>query len=150
MKPLVAVPQIERATHAVALYLAGRSDLDVSQAEAHVLAYLHVHGEARINAIHAEFGHRRSTLTSVLDRLEARGAIERATDAGNRRSVVVSLTRAGQTLSARVYEALRSIEVTALRGCPAADIAAFTRVMERLLDAPRHVPAPVSALRKRV
>ncbi len=132
MKPLVAIPKVERVTHAVALYLAGRTDLDVSQAEAHVLAYLHVHGDARINAIHAEFGHRRSTLTSVLDRLEARGAIKRAPDAGNRRSVVVSLTRSGRTLSACVYDALRDFEETALRNCPATDLAAFARVIERL------------------
>ncbi len=134
MKRLVAIPKIERITHAVALYLAGRADLDVNQAEAHVLAYLHMHGDARINDIHAEFGHRRSTLTSVLDRLETRGAIKREADPSNRRSVVVFLTAAGRTLSARIYEALREIEAAALRGCPASDLAAFARVLDRLTE----------------
>lgn len=132
MKPLLAIPKIERVTHAVALYLAARPDLDVNQAEAHVLTFLHLHDDARINDIHAEFGHRRSTLTSVLDRLEARGLVERAPDADNRRSVVVSLTPSGATLSARIYDALREIEAAALRGCPATDLAAFSRVIDRL------------------
>ena len=53
-------------------------------------------------------------------------------DAGNRRSGVVSLTRSGRTLSACVYDALRDFEETALRNCPATDLAAFARVIERL------------------
>jgi DNA-binding MarR family transcriptional regulator len=75
--------------------LGGAGTASAGDRRCDVLAYRHVHGAARINDIHAEFGHRRSTLTSVLDRLEARGAIKRAPDAENRRSAMISLTAPG-------------------------------------------------------
>ena len=92
---LIAIPRIERAAHAVGLYLANRSGFELTQAEAHVLAFLHPRCEARINEIHEAFGHRRSTLTSVVDRLEKRKLLERASDPADRRVVVVALTPAG-------------------------------------------------------
>ena len=89
---LTFIPQLHRATHAVALALASDPNLDVSQAEAHVLAHLHESGPARISELHERFGHRRSTLTSVLDRLEQRALITRTSDPADRRSFVVSVT----------------------------------------------------------
>jgi DNA-binding MarR family transcriptional regulator len=127
-KQLVAIPAIERATHVIAMFLAGRSDLNVSQAEAHVLAYLHGRKEARINDIHEAFGHRRSTLTSVLDRLEVRKLLKRAIDPADRRSIVVTLTSAGVALAAKVFEALRDYEEQALRAFSPEDVETFERI----------------------
>jgi DNA-binding MarR family transcriptional regulator len=131
---LSAIPAIERATHAVSLFLGTRPDLNVSQAEAHVLAFLHIHGPSRINEIHDAFGHRRSTLTSVLDRLEKRRLLKRSVDPSNRRSVVVSLSGSGTNLARRVYETLESLEREALTAMSAGDLLAVDRVAEALTN----------------
>lgn len=125
---LRAIPELQRATHAVSLALAAAPGIDVDQAQAHVLAHLHANGSSRVGEIHAAFGHRRSTLTSVLDRLEGSGLIERASDPDDRRSVRIALTRKGRVAAARVYDALAAIESRALSGLSARDVEAFLRV----------------------
>lgn len=127
---LKAIPKVERAVHAVALYLADHKELKVDQAEAHLLAHLHGARAARVGDLHAEFGHRRSTLTSVLDRLEQRGLITRAVDRSDRRSITVRLTKAGSTLASKVFEVLSKYEASALKGFSVKEIAAFQKVLE--------------------
>lgn len=129
---LVAIPRIERAAHAVALYIANQSQLELTQAEAHVLAFLNTRSAARLNEIHEAFGHRRSTLTSVLDRLEKRDLIERTSDPDDRRGVVVALTPAGIALSKDVFAALHSLESEALARFSKEQLATFVRVLEAL------------------
>jgi DNA-binding MarR family transcriptional regulator len=114
------IPRLHRATHAVALALAAEPELDVNQAEAHVLAHLRETRDARISELHRRFGHRRSTLTSVLDRLEERGLIERASDPDDRRSFVITLTADGRAVAARVHRLLAAIERDALDGLSSA------------------------------
>src|SRR5690242_517720 len=87
------IPHIHRATHRIGMHVAELDDPLVNQAEAHVLAHLASAGEATIGDVHRAFGHRRSTLTSILDRLEKRNLIARTSDARDRRTFVVSLTR---------------------------------------------------------
>lgn len=135
---LALIPEIHRATHAIGLALAANPDLDVTQAEAHVLAHLHESGDARISELHTRFGHRRSTLTSVLDRLEQRALVRRTTDPGDRRSFVVTLTRAGRGAAAAVHRALAAIEEEAF-----ASLA--PRERERLAEAIRTMTAAATA-----
>jgi DNA-binding MarR family transcriptional regulator len=128
---LLAIPRIERAAHAVGLYLANQP-FELTQAEAHVLAFLHPRAEARINEIHEAFGHRRSTLTSVVDRLEKRKLVERTSDPDDRRGVVVALTSSGAALSEDVFAALRSLESAALATFSKDQVATFVRVLDAL------------------
>ena len=137
MKHLVAIPLLERAAHAVAVWLSLNPELDVSQAEAHVLGYLHVRKTARIGEIHEEFGHHRSTLTSVLDRLERRHLLTRTIDPENRRTMIVALTVSGKKLAARVYSSLERFEAQALGRCSAEDQGAFLRVVDAICEAAR-------------
>jgi len=97
---LAILPQLHRATHQVALYIAGLDGVDVTQAEAVVLAHLSDRGSAPMSQLQRTFGHRRSTLTSVVDRLVTRGLAERAVSPTDRRSFVVSLTRKGSIVAA--------------------------------------------------
>jgi DNA-binding MarR family transcriptional regulator len=128
------IASLHRATHAVSLFIASLPGVDVSQAEAFVLALLHAAGPSRINDIHAAFGHRRSTLTGVLDRLEQRKLIGRSTDAADRRSVRVALTTAGKRSATRVYRALSQAEAQVLKGFTPAEVSAFRRVAEAFAD----------------
>lgn len=132
MTRLRAIPALHRAAHAVGLFVATIPGAPVNQAEAHVLVYLDEQGASRINAIHAAFGHRRSTLTSILDRLEKAKLIKRTMDHDDRRSVLVSLTAAGERLGGRVSRVMRDAEASALRPFSDAEIAVFSRICDAL------------------
>jgi DNA-binding MarR family transcriptional regulator len=132
-KRLSAIPALHRATHAVGLYIVSLRDARVTQAEAHILAFLHERGSSTIGTLHDAFGHRRSTLTSVLDRLEKRRLLNRTSDTADRRAVIVKLTKAGETLGARVHEALYALEQHVFGKNSAADAAAFERVCEAIV-----------------
>ena len=129
---LAILPQLHRATHRVALYIASLEGVEVTQAEAVVLAYLSDRGSAAISQLHRTFGHRRSTLTSVVDRLVTRGLAERSLSSTDRRSFVVSLTRKGSTLAAYLKSKLAELEAAALSDVPERDVAAFLRILARL------------------
>jgi DNA-binding MarR family transcriptional regulator len=119
------IADIQRATHLIGLHLE-RAELGVTQAEAHLLAHLDG-GPATVGELHRAFGHKRSTLTSVLDRLEERGYVTRTVNPDDRRSFVVTLTREGARTARRVTQVLDRLERT-IRSEP--DIAS---VAERLL-----------------
>ena len=102
---------LERATHDVGVHLQQKlGDLGLSQAEVHVLGYLAEAGPSTVNAIHGSFGHRRSTLSSVLNRLENRGLVVRSINAADRRSVVVETTDTGAIAALRVRDAVEDLE----------------------------------------
>jgi DNA-binding MarR family transcriptional regulator len=126
------VPALHRAVHRIALHIDGLRDPKVNQAEAHVLAHLVSSGDATIGEVHRAFGHKRSTLTSILDRLERRGLIVRTSDARDRRTFVISLTRDGRTAARRVERHLSAFESRVLDGAAAADVRAFLRLLERV------------------
>ena len=94
------VPAIERAAHLLGLYLERQTGaLELTQAEAHVLGRLGRGGSTSPTELHRLFGHKRSTLTGILDRLEARGYLTRELNAGDRRSLIVSLTKEGKVVA---------------------------------------------------
>jgi DNA-binding MarR family transcriptional regulator len=102
------IQDLERAVHLIAAHLE-RAGLGVTQAEAHVLSQL-LYGPATVGDLHRAFGHKRSTLTNVLDRLEERGYVERTVNPQDRRSVVVTLTREGTRAARRVRQVLDELE----------------------------------------
>jgi DNA-binding MarR family transcriptional regulator len=124
------VPALERATHAVALWIERAfADLRLTQAEAHVLAALSEIAPCSINDLHHRFGHKRSTLTSLLDRLEERGWVRRGTHPASRRLVLVELTEDGRLIADRTRSAVRELEGRLLSHLDSADTAAFARVL---------------------
>lgn len=128
------VPALHRATHAIALLLDRAPELGVTQAEAHVLSHLADQGVATVADIHRAFGHKRSTLTSILDRLEARELITREVSAEDRRSFVVALTRHGRVLAAKVSGHLEALEADVRRHVGKADADAFERVARAIAE----------------
>lgn len=100
---------IHKMTHQLAVALE-RGDLGVDQPEAHVLSHLAENDEATVTEIHRTFGHKRSTLTSVLDRLEAKHMIERVVNAADRRSFIIRLTPTGKLAGRKVQNWMRKLE----------------------------------------
>ena len=123
------IPKIERATHQVALCLSRAKALDVSQGEAHILVYLVTHGEQTVGQIHQEFGHRRSTLTSILDRLDERKLVSREVSLEDRRSFVIALTPSGKRLASKVHRLLEGVERQVARQVSERDLAGFAAVI---------------------
>ena len=126
---------MHRATHRIGLYLQRRRGLGVSQAEAHLLAHLCDEGPCAVGELHAAFAHRRSTLTSILDRLERRGLVRRELRRTDRRSFLVTLTPTGWTRARRVRAVLGELEARVTRRVGPAARAGFAAVAAALAEA---------------
>jgi DNA-binding MarR family transcriptional regulator len=116
------VAPLERAVHAVGLRIG------TNQAEAHVLARL-ARGPATLAELHHSFGHKRSTLTAVVDRLEAKGLVRRRRSPSDRRSVVVALTAAGRPVAKQARRTVTALEREVAKACSPDDLAGFARVV---------------------
>jgi len=147
-KALRFVPPVQRATHRIGLLLQA-TKLGVTQGEAHVLAQLHEAGPCTIAALHEAFAHRRSTLTSILDRLESRGFLLREPHPDDRRSFLVRPTATGRVLAARVHDTLQGLEAAVVRGVSASELAGFDAVIATLEAATRRPFGKRSGERRR-
>ena len=125
---------IHRATHRIGLYIQ-RYAPDLTQGEAHILCHLHESGDCTIADLHQAFAHKRSTLTSVLDRLEERKLIRRNISAQDRRSFVVKLTASGKKKAAGIHRQLEALEAAALRASDRHAVEEFRRLIQSLEDA---------------
>lgn len=125
---------IHRATHRIGLYIQ-RHAPGLTQAEAHILCHLHESGDSTVLQLHRAFAHKRSTLTSVLDRLTARGLVQRESSQKDRRSFVIRLTAAGRRKAARIHRVLETLEAAALRSTSRPAVETCGRVIHRLEEA---------------
>jgi len=63
-----------------------------------------------VGELHTGLAHKRSTLTSILDRLVERGFVTRETGSQDRRTFVVSLTRKGKPVATQTLRHLLDVE----------------------------------------
>src|SRR3954463_5369952 len=108
--PLQFIHPIHRATHRIGLYIDSLDERQLSQGEAHILALLAESSPATVAELHRGLAHKRSTLTSILDRLDERKLIVRKVGQSDRRTFVVSLTVKGRKLARRVRTHLTALE----------------------------------------
>ena len=127
--PLRLVPPIHRATHRIGLYLAGLRDDGLSQGEAHILALLATSAPATIAELHRGLAHKRSTLTSILDRLTDRGFVTRTVGERDRRTFVITPTAKGVQVARRVHRHLTELEQAVGRRVTADDVKGFLQVV---------------------
>jgi DNA-binding MarR family transcriptional regulator len=127
--PLRLVPHIHRATHRIGLYLADLREFGLSQGEAHILAQLAAASPATITDLHRGLAHKRSTLTSILDRLVDRGFVTRDVGASDRRTFVITPTAKGRRVARQVHDHLTDLERAIARRVTTADIRGFLNVI---------------------
>jgi len=84
---------------------------------------------AKISDLHHGLAHKRSTLTSILDRLAARGLITREVGKTDRRTFWVKLTAKGRTVARRVGRHLSVLEQSVVKRATATDIKGFKNVI---------------------
>jgi DNA-binding MarR family transcriptional regulator len=128
------VPPIHRATHRIGLFLAELRDEGLSQGEAHILALLSTSAPATIAELHRGLAHKRSTLTSILDRLAERGFITREVGARDRRTFVITPTAKGVQTAKRVHRHLTALEEAIARRVTADEVKAFLKVVSAVED----------------
>jgi MarR family transcriptional regulator, organic hydroperoxide resistance regulator len=104
-----------------------------------VLWVLWIWGEQEARRVAEESGISRGTLTGVITTLEGRGLVQRRAHPDDRRSVLMSATRAGETLMKRLYPQFNAEEAKAT-----ADLS--TEEKQGLADALRTVLRTVESL----
>ena len=128
--PLRLVHPVHRATHRIGLYLDDLEERGLTQGEAHILALLaHSPHRANVADLHRGLAHKRSTLTSILDRLARRRLVTRAVGETDRRTFIVKLTAKGRRLARRLQRHLSALERAVVRRVRAADVRGFNKVV---------------------
>ena len=128
------VPAIHRATHRIGLFLADLRDDSLSQGESHILASLATSGPATIAELHRGLAHKRSTLTSILDRLSERGYVTRDVGVADRRTFVITPTVKGLQIAKRVHRHLSDLEDAVAKRVTADDLKGFMKVVSAVED----------------
>lgn len=131
--PLKILSPIHKATRQIGLHLADKTaELGVSAEEAHLLSYLESYSPAPIYELQRVFGHRPSTLTGLLDRLERRGLVRRERNPEDGRSFLITLTGSGRELAGRVSGLVSQFEAHVLTDVDERALAGFREVMDAI------------------
>jgi DNA-binding MarR family transcriptional regulator len=136
---------VQRATHRIGLYLDDLGEKQLTQGEAHILALLADSSPATVAELHHGLAHKRSTLTSILDRLAARGLITRTIGKSDRRTFVVTLTSKGRKLAQRVNRHLGCLEERVRRRVSTGDLKGFAKVLAALESEAANRKRPTSS-----
>ncbi len=135
-RPLRVLSPLHRAARQVSLALEPRmAVLGLGNAEGHLLGYACVHGPCTVAELARVFGLKPSTLTSVLDRLVARGFTTRSPDPEDRRSVRVAVTPHGRATALRARALVETLERAILARSGAGAMAGFRKVMQAVGEA---------------
>ena len=126
------VHPVHRATHRIGLYLDDLREPGLTQGEAHILGLLAHSGRAKVAELQRGLAHKRSTLTSILDRLAKRGLITRMVGETDRRTFIVRLTPKGRKLAQRIQRHLSTLERAVVHRVNATDIKGFNKVVAAL------------------
>jgi len=109
-------------------------DLGVSGPEAHLLSYVDTYGPCPIGELVRVFGYKKTTMTSMLDRLELRKLVRRAINSEDRRSFLVTATKAGGRLGEKARESVLAFDDEVLRRVSERDWSGFQVVLKMIAE----------------
>jgi DNA-binding MarR family transcriptional regulator len=131
-KPEILRP-LDRASRRLSEYCtASLQRTGLPHAEAQILCHLYQEGPCPVGELRRALGHRGSTLTSLLDRLDERGLARRAPSPDDRRSLIVRATARGRALAARARRTLTGLEESIARRLRPSDLKGFREVLAAL------------------
>jgi DNA-binding MarR family transcriptional regulator len=151
-KPLRYLSPLHKATRQIGLHFEERmATTGLAPSEGHMLTYLRAYAPCTIAEVLRVFGVRGSTATSMFDRLEQRGLIERVANPADRRSFLLQLTRSGVRLADEIQQWVDDLEKAIRGGITEADDRAFRAVMEAIAAATAVtvVDRPATSLRRK-
>lgn len=129
---------IHRAQRQMALHLERQQgDLGLSAGDVHMLAYLRSYGPCSVGELLRVFGLAKSTMTSALDRLVARGFATREINPADRRTFLVGATARGRALAESCGPLVARLEEEISRRITGRDLAGFEHVMKAIDDVTR-------------
>ncbi len=129
-QPLLLASPLHKAMRQMTLYLdAAVRPLGLQGPDGHLLSYVGSYGPCKTSELRKVFGHKPSTLTSLLDRLEGKGWVERSIDPGDRRGFLITATEAGMEVGVRGREVVEEFERRVLERIGGDQLAGFTSVL---------------------
>jgi len=135
MAPLRFLSPIHKATRQLSVHLEKiHAESGITNPEAHLVAYLLSYGPCSIGELLAVFGHKKSTLTSILDRLADRGLVLRSIHPDDRRSFLIALTDEGCATAQRIRSILETLETKIANHVSERSLAGFYRVMTAIAE----------------
>lgn len=108
--------------------------LGVEPREGHLLSYTTLYGPCPVSELSRVFGHKPSTLTGILDRLEDAGFLTREPNTEDRRSFLVRVTPEGARVATELRERLERLEADVVGRVGERDMEGFRRVLDALGD----------------
>ena len=115
---------------------AAGAGLDLSPAQWHVLHLIEPEQPVPMGRLADTLGCDASNVTGLVDRLEARGLVERRASAGDRRVKVLHLTPTGSRLRAQLLRQIAGGSCRLAR-LSSRDQRTLVRILETLIDDPR-------------
>lgn len=129
---------LHKASRQISMYLEARTRaLGLSPLEGHILTYLRTYAPAPVGELVRVFGVKRSTLTSLLDRLEKSGLVRREINPDDRRSFLVHISAQGRELTGRVNRLLEGLEADIRKRVRSSDVKGFHEVMRAVEEITR-------------
>lgn len=129
-KPLRFVSALHKAVRQLSLCMEDRmAQLGLAASEAHLLNFVHVYGPCRVGELTRVMGTQKSTMTSMIDRLEDRGLLTREPNQEDRRSFLVAITEDGAELGGAGREQVWSLEQEIIAKASSTDVDALERVL---------------------
>jgi DNA-binding MarR family transcriptional regulator len=116
-------------------FAAAVAELDLAPLQAKALHELNVEPPISMRALAERLKSDPSNVTGLIDRLEARGLVERRPDPTDRRIKGLALTAAGARLRERLFARLYSAP-RAVASLPETDQRLLTDVLQRILSVP--------------
>jgi DNA-binding MarR family transcriptional regulator len=124
---------IHNASRQIAAFLeARRPDRGVDATQAYALLYLRSYSPAPASELHRILEIKRSTLTGVIDRLEARGWLFRRPSGRDRRVIHIGLTEDGRAEADRIHETARRLEAEIEARVQPGDLEGFRAVISAI------------------
>lgn len=114
--------------------------LGLTPGEGRTLSHAARAGAVRQSVLAERIGVEAMTVSGALDRLEARGLVERRVDSDDRRAKLVHLTAAGEAMLEKIQPISVSVRTTAASGIDPGEWQSFLQTLKR-------VRANLSALR---
>lgn len=105
---------------------------NISVDEGNLLVYLSGYGPCSISQIGKVIGHKPSTLTSMLDRLEGKKLLKRISNPSDRRSLLIELDKEGSLIAAEIIELVEKLESEILEGINQRQIDGFLAILSAI------------------
>jgi DNA-binding MarR family transcriptional regulator len=113
-------------------------DLDLTMQQVRAMFFLRDEEEASVGRLAELFGFGLPAASLLADRLVRAGYVERREDPGDRRRVLLSLTRVGARLVTDLREGSHSVLRRWMSGLPPEELAALTRGWRALAEVASH------------